>query len=314
MSRYVHLLVELHRLTALNLDETEAADQLRDEMDLPWRRMTPEELRMVRDLSADLYTITDPAPPPVSSFPQEVDASIARSLRDEDWVRVLHVVRDNEASIPLHAAAFLRGFCWSQLGLHEAGAEFFRHAVESEPQRSDYRTYLLCSLVYSGREKEALPLAEQWSTESPDRWLQLTASNVLFIKAAEASGSDAVRLHQMAIQVAERAIQQTAPPVGLDEAHLITTAFLHVALSYAYLGDLTQAKAAWQKARELSPNSLDAIMVGSILHEATNTLSPAARRDVARYLVGGPPEQSEESAPLGFPRAFGSSVESLLAH
>jgi hypothetical protein len=61
---YVRLLRELHRLIAEGKGDSDEAEQLRDLMDDPWDRMSPEEIRRVRGLSADLYTLTDPQPPP----------------------------------------------------------------------------------------------------------------------------------------------------------------------------------------------------------------------------------------------------------
>lgn len=294
--RYTHLLVKLHQLTARNIDESDEADALRDEMDLPWRRMTPEELRMARDLSADLYSITDPPPPAVESSPPKLDALVTRAVKDEDWIRVLQVVRENAAQIPLYAASFLRGFAWSQLGLHEAGAEFFMHAVKLRPERHDYRSYVLDSLVYAGRERDALPYAEQWIEDATDRLLLLAAANVLFINAESSTPEEARRLHGRAIDVAERALHDLDfAQLEPDMRHLAVNAFLHIAMSQAYLGDLSKAHAAWQRASVLDPNSLDTLLVRSVLIGPQDELGPMARQNVARSLVGVPPEQSSET-------------------
>jgi tetratricopeptide (TPR) repeat protein len=306
---YVRYLLQLHRLIARSLDEGPEGDALRDQMDLPWRRMTPEEIRTVRDLSADLYTITDPAPASAESMPTEVDTLLSRALRDEDWVRVLHIIREYVGKIPLHSAAFLRGYCWSQLGLFDAGAEFFEHAVRLEPDQLGYRTYLLTGLVRAGRESDALSYAEKWIVESTDPALLFAASTVLFLNAEASASTDSTRLHELAIEVAERAIQNAGQ--GQAFVDVMVKANLHVAISYAELQDFDRAKAAWQRAKQLAPNSLDVILVGGAL-EHSDELSVAARRDVARELVGVPSHAIEKSARSSFPFALGSTAHSIL--
>jgi tetratricopeptide (TPR) repeat protein len=315
LSRYVHLLVQLHKLTARNLDETDAADAVRDEMDLPWKRMTPEELRMVRELSADLYSITDPAPATVESFPRELDSLVSRALKDEDWVRVLQIVRENINRIPLHAASFLRGLAWSQLGLHEAAAEFFLHAVKLRPLQREYRAYMLPCLVYSGREREALPYAEQWAADDSDPSLLFTASNVLFLNADLSSADEARRLHRRAIEIAERALNGAySAQLQTELQQKIINAFLHIALSYAYLGDPSKAQAAWERAAQLDPNNVDTLLVRSLLAQPQDELSSAARRNIARSLTGVPQEQSSELLSPAFPTDNSLPVSRILAN
>ena len=52
----------LHDLIRSGDGDSEAADQLRDEMDGLWNRMTPEERKLSRDLSADLHSLGKPMP------------------------------------------------------------------------------------------------------------------------------------------------------------------------------------------------------------------------------------------------------------
>ncbi|HET6880754.1 MAG TPA: hypothetical protein VFI31_11400 [Pirellulales bacterium] len=62
LANYVRMLFELHRLVEAGKGETSEADGLRDQMDLPWTRMTSPEIRLVDSLAADLYLLdTDEA-------------------------------------------------------------------------------------------------------------------------------------------------------------------------------------------------------------------------------------------------------------
>jgi tetratricopeptide (TPR) repeat protein len=309
LEAYVSHLVQLHRLMARNLDEGPEGDSLRDQMDLPWRRMTPEEIRMVRELSTDLYTITDPPATSSESIPAEIDSLIARSLRDEDWVKLLRIVRENATTIPMHAASFLRGYCWSQLGLHDAGAEFFEHAVRLKPDQSDYQACLLSGLVRAGREREAHPFAEKWIANSTDPALLFAASTTLFLNALSPTIDDPGRLHKLAIEVAERAIQQAGQQQSLLD--LIVKAYLHIALSHADLDDLNRAKSAWKQAKQLAPNSLDVVLIGGLL-EHSDEISVEARHDAARELVGAPGQSLEHSTPRALPFASDMMSHSIL--
>lgn len=308
LEAYVSHLVQLHRLMARNLDEGPEGDSLRDQMDHPWRRMTPEEIRMVRDLSADLYSITDPTATPSASMPVEIDGLIARALRDEDWVKLLRIVRENASTIPPHAASFLRGYSWSQLGLHEAGAEFFEHAVRLNPDQSEYRAYLLSGLVRAGRESEALPFAERWIASSTDPALLFAASTAIFLNGLSSTSDDARRLHKLAIDVAERAIQQAGQQKALLD--LVVKAYLHIALSHADLDELNRAKSAWKQAKQLAPNSLDVILVGGLL-EHPDEISVEARHDAAREVVGAPSQSLEQSTTRTLPFAPGLMAHSI---
>lgn len=57
LANYVKSLVDLHRLIVAGSGDSPEADELRDEMDLPWARMTGPELRLVDGLAEDLYRL-----------------------------------------------------------------------------------------------------------------------------------------------------------------------------------------------------------------------------------------------------------------
>ena len=54
---YVGLLVELEKLIAAGEDDSETADEVRDQMDAPWRRLNSRELEFVDRLAAELATL-----------------------------------------------------------------------------------------------------------------------------------------------------------------------------------------------------------------------------------------------------------------
>src|SRR5258708_7681220 len=54
LSQYVRMFCELHMLTESDLGETENADRLRDETDLPWRRLTAEDHGILDKLAIEM--------------------------------------------------------------------------------------------------------------------------------------------------------------------------------------------------------------------------------------------------------------------
>lgn len=51
---YLRLMLELHELIRCGAGESEAADNVRDEMDAPWKKMSSEELELVERVSVEL--------------------------------------------------------------------------------------------------------------------------------------------------------------------------------------------------------------------------------------------------------------------
>jgi hypothetical protein len=78
---YVGLLRRLHGLIAEGRGDSETADAVRDEMDDPWARLTPQELDAANRLSAQLER--DPSPPgvqPTGGFGSRVRVRAKYSL------------------------------------------------------------------------------------------------------------------------------------------------------------------------------------------------------------------------------------------
>lgn len=54
---------ELHQLLAQGKDDSAEADAIRDRTDGPWQALSEVERSRVRNLSEDLYSLTEPSPP-----------------------------------------------------------------------------------------------------------------------------------------------------------------------------------------------------------------------------------------------------------
>jgi hypothetical protein len=153
------LLRELHFLMAEGKSETDEADRVRDLMDEHWYQMSPEVIRRVEGLSADLYTLTDPLPPPRELTQQEIDEFNQLSgtaARNHDWDRVLELLRDRPHPYPPDQVAFLRGRCWEHLGDLETARLFLERAVALSPDNADYRSALMGLRSRPGRSPDEI--------------------------------------------------------------------------------------------------------------------------------------------------------------
>lgn len=66
---YIHALVDLCALAGQGLNDSEDADALRDEMDLWWWEMTPEQIEAVKGLAWHLGSVLDPTSRPAFPVP-----------------------------------------------------------------------------------------------------------------------------------------------------------------------------------------------------------------------------------------------------
>jgi tetratricopeptide (TPR) repeat protein len=290
----VELLLRLHQLTLAGKDESKEADDIRDEMAVPWHAMSEAERRTVRELSADLYTIADPPKGTEAHEWSEFRVQINEALDQERYAEALSLLRRNPAHLDFSAGAFLRGICWSGMGLDSAAAEFFLDAERRQPGMPEARLCALSTLITGSREQEALGLAQRWALESDDPSLVLKASEVVFLNAIGLPAENARPLYEQTIELASRALRQYAkePPDLATDKHAII-ALLQIAVSYARLGELAKAREYSARARKQSPNSVVAITVDGMLNEDAAPVGDAAKLEVARRIV-------QEERPVAF--------------
>jgi tetratricopeptide (TPR) repeat protein len=160
----VRLLRELHFLMAEGKSETEEADRVRDLMDVHWYRMSPEEIRRVDGLSADLYTLVDPPPPPQQADPGDIAETcrLIDTARDnQEWDNLLELLRERPHPYPPDRVAFLRATCWEKVGDLETSLLFLEKTVSLNPSNGYYVINLMSSLLRVGRPAEAIALADR---------------------------------------------------------------------------------------------------------------------------------------------------------
>jgi hypothetical protein len=123
----VRLLLELQTLFTGGLDESLEADAVRDAMDQPWYDMTDDEQGLLRQLSADLYTIGDRS---FEARPSDdLWTALGRARAAGDWTTVLALLQEHPGLAPPAERARLRGEAWATLGVLEAAVLFMQDAL-----------------------------------------------------------------------------------------------------------------------------------------------------------------------------------------
>ena len=99
--------------------DSPAGDSVRDEMDALWPKLTEDEGRRLRGLSADLYALSGEEIPRTTTSQKtrdELPLRIRDALEGERFDEVLELLRLRPEFLPGHAVAYLRGRCWLELG------------------------------------------------------------------------------------------------------------------------------------------------------------------------------------------------------
>jgi hypothetical protein len=129
---YADQLVRLDELMAAGKGDASEADVIRDELDGYWTRMSPEELEIARQLSADLYTLHDDSivrhPSEFNVYAPQLAAELARLTSSGSYLQALRLIQDRAGDISKERASLFRAILYRSLGLPEIGLIFF-HSI-----------------------------------------------------------------------------------------------------------------------------------------------------------------------------------------
>jgi tetratricopeptide (TPR) repeat protein len=140
LKAYADLLLKLHQQIAVGRGEMEESNSLRDHMDVYWKDLDESELAIVRQLSADLYTIYDGTnsrhPRGIDLYSSALAVEMAKAHQSKNFVRVLQLLGERSNEISFDRATIIRGMSYRELGLVDAGLDFIWHAA-SESRNPD---------------------------------------------------------------------------------------------------------------------------------------------------------------------------------
>ncbi|MGP0065869.1 MAG: tetratricopeptide repeat protein [Isosphaeraceae bacterium] len=264
----VRLLKDLHFLIAEGKSETDEADRVRDLMDEHWYSMSLDEIRRVEGLSADLYTLADPAPPPQQVAQSDIDEFnqlSANAVKVGDWDRVLELLRERPHPHPPHKVAYIRALAWYKLGDLETSLLFLARAVTLCPGNFEYLDFFISVLLQNGRLTDALFNADKVLNVS-----EFVHPDVLCRIANELFGSihtigdevEAKTVAEKVVCLTRKALENEVklPEQERSEASA-TSARANLGICYRLLGREDLALDAYNSVLERDPDN-DAALVG----------------------------------------------------
>ena len=140
-STYAQLLRAMHQLIREGKGDSEQAETLADQMDVPWRAMTAQEQSRLRGLASDLHTLSEGGPKRVDMTREQVaiwKSELSEALKcfeAGDLDPALNFLsRPVPSYLPSQLIPFLQARCWEKLGDLETALEFVKEADRFDPE------------------------------------------------------------------------------------------------------------------------------------------------------------------------------------
>jgi tetratricopeptide (TPR) repeat protein len=86
---------------------------------------------------------------------------VEAARNNQDWDKLLDLLRDRPHPYPPDRVAFLRASCWKRLGDLETSLLFLQKAVSLSPTNAYYLINLMSTLLRVGRPTEAISIADR---------------------------------------------------------------------------------------------------------------------------------------------------------
>jgi tetratricopeptide (TPR) repeat protein len=267
-----NLLLKLHNLALEGRDESAEADAIRDEMDGPWYRLTEEQARRLRNLSADLATLEPDSPIKHPTSPNIYSESLADSIHiartQGDYDEVLNLLRMSPSQVSADRAAALRGACYEALGEQETALLFVEYAVRVSSVPDSYAIFLLIKLIKSGRLERAVAWAKELcqTIGNPSPHLLEMLATTFFDSGKTTPGEtgrdflrQAIRLFQQAHDKVESLL------IDPRQKLLAVNCQIGIAVCHCLLSDHELAIAALDVALQIDPKDETALTIRGLL-------------------------------------------------
>lgn len=292
-SDFVEYVILLHRLHAAMREgggESAEADEIRDRMDEPGSRLSPDEITIVQGISADFYSITDPVLTAILPRTAEVKddlAEVTRARANRDFPRALDVLRRRAAHLEPSVLAFQRGRIWLAAEQPAIAAVFLERAAELQPANPNYRSIALHVLATADppRARERAGEILRNSEDQPAR-LVLIACQILYFEARECS-DESTRSNLESVVTAIRGAMERMMISGEDQTlpGLFLQAFALLGLCFELLGDPVEARNCYDEGLRFGPDDPSLLVVRGIQRYGED--SPGAVADFERAIRRG---------------------------
>jgi tetratricopeptide (TPR) repeat protein len=292
---YETLLKRLHRLIAEGQGDSEAADQVREQMDAPEARLNRWEINRLNGLSADLYMLQQAEvlqEPPVARDQEELHQQIQEYERWNDWDSVLAVLRRRPALVLEEAVAFTRARAYGALGHDDTALLFFEHGMKRGAASPDLRAMHLSMLQRAGQLQQAIELGSQYA-DAPSATPEVQIANA--VNRFEILGNAEA---PQVLTLLSRALERIGPKYPTSRSYVVL-AYLLAAQCLMLLGTPADAVAAIDEALKIRPGDVGIQQARDVIltsHEAD--LSESFKRATAnlRLAIYGEGQRTVTSA------------------
>lgn len=252
---YETLLKRLHRLIAEGKGDTDAADVVREAMDIPFRRLSKPERDRLNHLSGDLYQLQDdevyePVDDPAERSRERMEQALYAAIEKQDSDTVLSLLRKGADFLTSDQIAQLRSIAYEWLGHLDTALLFMQYVSEKQPQRALYKGTVLKLLYNLGRMEEAVAQAYVCIADaSSEPGILIPSASVLYRYVSDGSHSveDVKPVYTHIIAALQRALKDANPSTFLPP-QLISGALLVLGYAYEDLGQDAEARTAYVQA------------------------------------------------------------------
>jgi tetratricopeptide (TPR) repeat protein len=253
----------LHGLFVEGKEETPAADDIRDAMSLTWPDLSQTERDRLKYLSEDLYSLGDPAKPPLAMNAQAkhklTEAMDAR--QSGNWERALDLLRQWGRYLETPLLSYLRGSVWQEAGDYATATLFFRDASALDPTNGNYAAMYLFALS-NADSVAALTLAQQILDDEANRSAAevVQAAGLVLNATRQMSEQDSVSACARLAEILNRVVGrlQSESPSGNDSVYAMAVSL--AGFCYEHLGDIDRAIHFFNLGLDAQPNN-DALLV-----------------------------------------------------
>lgn len=257
---YETLLKRLHRLIAEGKGDTDAADVVREAMELPFRWLSKAERTRLNQLSGDLYQLQDdevyePVDDPDERTRERMEPAIYTALEQNDSETLLALLRKGPDFLPSHQIAYLRSIAYERLGHLDTALLFMQYVSEMQPQRALDKGRVLDLLNNLGRTEEAVAQAYVCIADfSSEPNALIIAAFVLYrsVSSADYSLEGSKPAYEHIIAALQRALKDVKPSNSLPP-QLISSAWLVLGYAHEDLGQYAETRAAYNQALQWNP-------------------------------------------------------------
>ncbi len=283
-SAYRDSLVLLHDLIEQGQGDSEAADALRERMDVVWMRLQPNEIRLIRDLSADFYGVNADAKDAKAGarFRDEITNIRFRTYAEVQWRMLYNDLKRCEGLLKAEYVFYYKSTIWGKFGDQPAALWLLKKCTEIDASNLNFK-YLYLGLLRKLEPNDAVDEALKIAAIRDQAPLLLfKAADILLEHASESASVDTsdyqriLSVYQQAFANVARLGQSEIPRSVLYGGRVV------MGLCFSRIGKMVDAENSYAEAIRINPDSDVAFVARGILYYDWKT--EAALKDFDRAI------------------------------